>query len=216
MASASSPRTRPAPGDASGVDGAVAAGFALAGSLFTGLVLLLGARLEVALVGLLGSGLLAAGAYRDTPALTWAGLVGLGLAGLGVRLAAPVGVDVLVFALVGTALFGLALTALGEADAQPLVRAKPATRGHLWRWLGLCLLWGTLVVVPLAFAPVRLALASEMGTTLAVLLVAGASVLVFALPLAGLRGEREAREVEVLREREVRFGVRAVRRPGDE
>lgn len=190
-----------------------AIGYAIAGALLSGLYALLGSPPWLAFACLVGAFLVGVGVDRCEAPPVWMGLVAGLAASLGVPLADPLSVGVLVLLAVGGVIAALLATALAAADTQPLARPQLATRGHQARWAGLGLLWLALVGIPLAFAPTRWALASDMATTLAVLLVAGASVLAFVLPLATLREGRRSMPADELRDRDVRFGVREIRRP---
>lgn len=206
------PRQRaPDPGAPERAAPRTAAGYTLAGLLLGLLLVLLGAPLWSAPALVLAAGLLGVGAYRRKARDVWAGLILLGAGSFTVSLATPTGFGALVVLVVGGPLFALLATALGETGAVPPVRPDLATRSHHARTAGLCTLWAVLVLAPLAFAPTRLALSSEMGTTLAVLLVAGSTVLAFGLPLATLRDERQGVEADELRGRGVRFIVDGVR-----
>lgn len=213
MSDAREPRTNRARSPAPSLR--TAAGYTLAGLLLAALVTVLGAPLWAGGVLVLGAGLVGWGVYRREAWPVWSGLVGLAGGSLGVTFPAPIGSDVLVFLLVGGALIALVATALGETGDHALVHPKPATRTHQARGTGLVLLWLILTAAPLAFAATRLALASEIGTTLAVLLVAGVTVLVFGLPLATLRDDRRTVDADELRDRGVRFIVHGVRERDD-
>lgn len=190
------------------------AGLTLAGALFAGLVVLLdGGTIGLSVVA--GSTvLLLAACWVGSPRTGYLASAGLLASTLFTDATPVLGLDPLLVLGVGAPLWItiVALVPTLDPDAGP--RPTPPTRRYLVRFAGLAGLAAAIVLVPVLFTPVQIALSSEMGPTLAIFLVAGAGLLLFGPPLVALQAGRVETDAEELVERKVRFGVRG-RRVGD-
>lgn len=177
------------------------------GGLLAALVALLGGGIGAVAVAAVGSLLATVGAWLADPRWGWAGLAVLLLASAGARLVPVVGVGIPLWLVVGGPLFVAVAVMVIHLDPEPGVRPSPPSRGYLLRFGGLALLAAAIVAVPVLFRPVRLAFASEMGTTLAILLLAGAGLLLFAPPILATDGHVETRTADELSPGDVQFSV---------
>lgn len=181
--------------------------FLVASGLLAALVGLLDGGLYGIAATSLGGILLASSAFARGEWGAWTGLA-LVLLGTGFTQLVPVvGLGTLIVLVVGIPLVVALVYLITTGDPEPALRPSPPSRAYQARFAGLTLVLLAVTLGPLVLTPVRLVLASEMGTTIAVLLAAGAGLLVYATPLVATEDETEQIEADELEDRGVAFGV---------
>lgn len=184
-----------------------AVAFIVASGLVATLVGLLDGGLAGIATASLGGLLLATSALTEREGPAFSGLA-LVLAGTGFTHLTPVvGLGTLIVLVVGVPLLVALVYLIATGDPEPALRPSPSSRAYQARFAGLTLVLLAITVGPLVLRPVRLVLASEMGTTLAVLVSAGGGLLVYATPLVATEDEPERIEADELEDRGVAFGV---------
>lgn len=181
-------------------------GLTLAGVLFAGLVALLdGGALGTAVAGVSVLGLLAA-CWIGSARAGYAASAGLLVATLFTDVTPVLGLGPILVLGVGGPLWVTIVALIPHLDPEEVRHPTPPSRGYVLRFVGLAAIVAATVVAPLVFTPVQIALSSEMGSTLAILLVAGAAILIFGPPLVALQAGRVEVDADELVERNVRFG----------